>query len=46
MLSWLNAMPSSVTDTHKEVMTDLFDRMIPPCLEFVRKSGVKVIDNC
>ncbi|XP_033628553.1 dynein heavy chain 7, axonemal-like isoform X2 [Asterias rubens] len=41
MVSWLNTVPSSLTDTHKKMISDMFDRMIPASLEFIRKSGVK-----
>ena len=43
MQSWINAMPASMTDTYKAVLKDLFERMITPLLEFIRKGGVKVI---
>ena len=40
--SWLNTMPLTITDECKELMRDLYKRMIPCCLNFVRKSGFKV----
>lgn len=37
MLSWLHLMPPAVTALHKEFITGLFDRLVPLCVEFVRK---------
>ncbi|XP_078701931.1 dynein axonemal heavy chain 7-like isoform X3 [Branchiostoma floridae x Branchiostoma belcheri] len=41
MLSWLNTLPSTITDAHKKIITELFDRFCPPCMQFIRKGGVK-----
>ncbi|XP_006814570.1 dynein axonemal heavy chain 7-like [Saccoglossus kowalevskii] len=41
MLSWLNELPPTLSDMHKKMITDLFDRMVPACLQFIRKGGVK-----
>jgi dynein heavy chain len=42
MQSWLNTLPETITDANKELITKLYTRMIPCCLNFVRKSGLKV----
>ncbi|XP_043929631.1 dynein axonemal heavy chain 7 [Protopterus annectens] len=39
MVSWLNIMPPGVKPLHKKVIEGLFDRMVPPCVQFVRKSA-------
>ncbi|XP_053734095.1 dynein axonemal heavy chain 7 isoform X1 [Synchiropus splendidus] len=38
MLSWLNTLPPSLKDTHKELITGLFDRVVPACLQLIRKA--------
>lgn len=42
MQSWLNTLPATITDANKELITELYTRMLPCCLNFVRKSGFKV----
>ncbi|XP_033843048.1 dynein axonemal heavy chain 7 [Periophthalmus magnuspinnatus] len=39
MVSWLNTLPPTVSSVHKTLITDLFDRTIPTCLELVRKAA-------
>ncbi|XP_069052852.1 dynein axonemal heavy chain 7 isoform X2 [Lepisosteus oculatus] len=38
MLSWINTMPPSVSSMHKDIITGLFDRIVPACLQFIRKA--------
>ncbi|XP_014909460.1 dynein heavy chain 7, axonemal [Poecilia latipinna] len=38
MLSWLNTLPTSLNDEHKALITGLFDRVLPPCLQLIRKA--------
>ncbi|KAM4730848.1 dynein axonemal heavy chain 7 [Anableps anableps] len=38
MLSWLNTLPATVNDTHKTLITALFDHMLPVCLQLIRKA--------
>lgn len=42
VVSWINTVPAGLTDMHKKMITDMFYRMLPASLEFIRKSGVKV----
>ena len=45
MESWINTLPSTITDENKELIIELYTRMVPCCLNFVRKSGCKVCDT-
>ncbi|XP_031730848.1 dynein heavy chain 7, axonemal isoform X1 [Anarrhichthys ocellatus] len=38
MLSWLNTMPATVNAAHKDLIAGLFDRMMPACLQLIRKA--------
>ncbi|XP_041119882.1 dynein heavy chain 7, axonemal isoform X1 [Polyodon spathula] len=37
MVSWLNTLPPSIRQMHKDLIMGLFDRMLPACLQFIRK---------
>uniref|UniRef100_A0A2K6A2H9 Dynein axonemal heavy chain 7 n=1 Tax=Mandrillus leucophaeus TaxID=9568 RepID=A0A2K6A2H9_MANLE len=37
MLSWVNMLPASVSVIQKEFIMNLFDRMVPVSIEFIRK---------
>jgi len=39
--SWLATLPEHLKDQH-ELLTQLYNRMVPPCLDFVKKAGFKV----
>ncbi|GLD70629.1 dynein heavy chain 7, axonemal-like protein, partial [Lates japonicus] len=38
MLSWLNTLPTTVNATHKDLITALFDRVLPACIQLIRKA--------
>ncbi|CAJ1078792.1 dynein heavy chain 7%2C axonemal [Xyrichtys novacula] len=38
MLSWLNTLPATVSVAHKDLITGLFDRILPACLQLIRKA--------
>uniref|UniRef100_A0A3B4YVU2 Dynein axonemal heavy chain 7 n=1 Tax=Seriola lalandi dorsalis TaxID=1841481 RepID=A0A3B4YVU2_SERLL len=38
MLSWLNTLPTTVNATHKDLITGLFDRIVPACVQLIRKA--------
>uniref|UniRef100_A0A3P8ZV56 EF-hand domain-containing protein n=1 Tax=Esox lucius TaxID=8010 RepID=A0A3P8ZV56_ESOLU len=35
MLSWLNTLPSTVGTLHRDLITGLFDRLLPACLQLI-----------
>uniref|UniRef100_A0A8C5QX10 Dynein axonemal heavy chain 7 n=1 Tax=Leptobrachium leishanense TaxID=445787 RepID=A0A8C5QX10_9ANUR len=37
LLSWLNLLPAGLSKMHKTFIEGLFDRMVPPCLQMIRK---------
>ncbi|XP_066541990.1 dynein axonemal heavy chain 7 isoform X2 [Hoplias malabaricus] len=37
MLSWLNTLPPTVSSMHQDLITGLFDRTLPACLQLIRK---------
>ncbi|XP_030613861.1 dynein heavy chain 7, axonemal isoform X2 [Archocentrus centrarchus] len=38
MRSWFNTLPPAVSATHKNLITALFDRILPACLQLIRKA--------
>ena len=42
MISWLNTLPKTINEDMRDLIRDLFDRLLPALLNFVRKGGVKV----
>uniref|UniRef100_A0A8D0AJS5 Dynein axonemal heavy chain 7 n=1 Tax=Sander lucioperca TaxID=283035 RepID=A0A8D0AJS5_SANLU len=44
MLSWLNTLPATVNAAHKDLITALFDRILPACLQLIRKA-TKVLNH-
>ncbi|MGH0169877.1 UNVERIFIED_CONTAM: hypothetical protein FKN15_057776 [Acipenser sinensis] len=38
MVSWLNTVPPSIHQMHKDLIGGLFDRMVPACLQFIHKA--------
>ncbi|PIK59399.1 dynein heavy chain isotype 7A [Apostichopus japonicus] len=41
MTSWINTLPPGVSDDLKKLIKENFLRLMPPMLDFIRKSGVK-----
>ncbi len=41
LISWLNTLPPTMTDELKELIKQLYKRILPACYEFVRKGGFK-----
>ena len=39
--SWINVLPATLTDNHKKLIIDLFERFIDPCIAYLRKGGLK-----
>ena len=39
--SWLNILPANLTDNHKKLIVELFERFIDPCIAYLRKGGLK-----
>ena len=42
MKSWLNNLPKTFTSENKELISDIYKRFLPCCLDFVKKAGFKV----
>jgi dynein heavy chain len=39
--SWVNTLPATLTDNHKKLIIELFERFIDPCIAYLRKGGLK-----
>jgi len=39
--SWLNLLPPTLTDAHKKLIVELFERFVDPCIAYLRKGGLK-----
>jgi len=38
MTSWINALPQQLTEEHSQVIVDVFEWLIEPCVTFVHKN--------
>jgi dynein heavy chain len=41
LTSWLNTLPETITTNYRGLLTDMYHRIVQPCLDFVRKGGFK-----
>ena len=41
VMSWLNTLPETMTQAHKDFLVAMFDRYVPCTMQFVRKGGFK-----
>ncbi|CAF1508861.1 unnamed protein product, partial [Adineta ricciae] len=39
--SWLHTLPATLTENHKKLIVELFERFIDPCIAYLRKGGLK-----
>ena len=39
--SWVNTLPPTLTENHKKLIVELFERFIDPCIAYLRKGGLK-----
>ena len=39
--SWVNTLPATLTENHKKLIVELFERFIDPCVAYLRKGGLK-----
>jgi dynein heavy chain len=39
--SWFNTLPPALDEKYKKLLTSLFERFIDPCLQVIRKGGLK-----
>ena len=40
--SWANTLPPTLTEENKTLISSLYKRFVPACIDFVRKAGFKV----
>lgn len=38
MKSWITSLPSPLNEDHSETITDMFEWLVDPCMNFVRKN--------
>ncbi len=39
--SWMNTLPQTLNDQNKKIINDMFERFVDPCLQMLRKGGLK-----
>jgi dynein heavy chain len=39
--SWMNTLPQTLNDQYKKIINDMFERFVDPCLQMLRKGGLK-----
>ena len=39
--SWMNTLPQTLNDQYKKILNDMFERFVDPCLQMLRKGGLK-----
>ena len=39
--SWFNTFPKLLNESHHKVINDMFERFVDPCLQMIRKGGLK-----
>lgn len=39
--SWCNTLPQTLDEKNKKVLVDMFERFIDPCIQLIRKGGLK-----
>ncbi|CAF1153972.1 unnamed protein product [Rotaria magnacalcarata] len=39
--SWVNLLPPTLTEQHKKLIVELFERFVDPCIAYLRKGGLK-----
>jgi dynein heavy chain len=39
--SWLSTLPATLDENKKKIINDMFERFIDPCLQMIRKGGLK-----
>ena len=39
--SWMNKLPETLNESYKNALNDMFERFVDPCLQLLRKGGLK-----
>ena len=39
--SWFNTLPKLLNESHQKVLNDMFERFVDPCIQMIRKGGIK-----